>query len=127
MPEIQLELLRTNARHPDFQTLVRLLDAELAKRDGAEHGFYAQYNGISRLQHALVAYHNGTPVSCGAIKSFDPKSVEVKRMYTAESARGQGIAVGVLKELEKWAVELGFPLRGSGNGQKATRGHPPLY
>jgi GNAT superfamily N-acetyltransferase len=34
--------------------------------------------------------------------------MEVKRMFTSDSHRGKGFATQVLKELEGWALELGF-------------------
>ncbi len=103
-----LQLIRCSSDNADFQTLVRALDADLAIRDGAEHAFYAQFNKIDTIQHALVAYQDQTPVGCGAFKPFDDTSVEVKRMYVPEHLRGQGIAASVLAELEAWAKELNY-------------------
>lgn len=103
-----MHLLRTNSENPDFIALVRLLDADLAERDGEETAFYSQYNGIAELKHAVVAYLDEVPVGCGAIKEYDPDSMEVKRMYVPVENRGKGIASLVLKELEKWAAELGY-------------------
>lgn len=47
-------------------------------------------------------------MACGAIKEFDSETMEVKRMYTSEESRGQGLASEVLAELESWAKELGY-------------------
>lgn len=101
-------LVRTDSENPAFLELVRALDADLAIRDGAEHAFYAQFNKVSMIKHCVVAFENDHAVGCGAIKKFDEESVEVKRMYTPPEHRGKGIAVQVLRELEKWAVELGY-------------------
>jgi GNAT superfamily N-acetyltransferase len=101
-----LILKRTDSDNPDFIALVRLLDADLHKRDGEEHSFYAQFNSISTIKHALVAYHNEEPVGCGAIKLFDEKSMEVKRMFVVPEFRGKGVASQILKGLETWAREL---------------------
>ncbi len=101
-------LHRTTPAHPDFIDLVKRLDVELAIRDGDEHVFYAQFNTIGTLLHAVVVYHGDTPVACGAIKPFGDSTVEIKRMYTMESHRGQGLASMVLAELEQWASELGY-------------------
>ncbi|MBP1841497.1 GNAT family N-acetyltransferase [Formosa algae] len=103
-----MELLRTDSNHKDFIALVKLLDSDLAIRDGEDHAFYAQFNKIDMLKHVVIAYNNAIPVSCGAIKPFDTTSVEVKRMYTAEQSRGQGLASIVLSELEQWAKELDY-------------------
>ena len=99
---------RTDSDNPDFIALVKLLDADLAKRDGADHSFYAQFNTIDKIKHTVVAYDDNKPVGCGAIKEFDPAAMEVKRMYTLPESRGKGIASTVLSELEKWAAELSY-------------------
>jgi putative acetyltransferase len=97
---------RTDSANPDFVVLVTHLDAELAKRDGSDHDYYAQFNKIESIKHVVLAYENGAAVACGAIKEFEPGAMEVKRMYTLPEHRGKGIAAVVLAELEKWATEL---------------------
>ncbi|MEZ4841470.1 MAG: GNAT family N-acetyltransferase [Flavobacteriaceae bacterium] len=103
-----LKLIRTNSNDKDFIQLVNQLDKELTIRDGDEHDFYDQFNKIDNIKYVVVAYENEKPVSCGAIKEFDVLTMEVKRMFTQEDARGKGIASKVLYELEKWAAELGY-------------------
>lgn len=102
-----LHLLRTDSQNEDFRALVVLLDRDLAIRDGADHAFFAQFNGIARLQHVVVAYLDGVAVGCGAFKPFAEGGVEVKRMYVQPAQRGQGIALHVLRALEAWALEEG--------------------
>ncbi|MBN3520214.1 GNAT family N-acetyltransferase [Algoriphagus lutimaris] len=99
---------RTDSSNPNFQDLVRKLDAYLARIDGEENAFYAQYNKIDLLKHAVVLSESKIPVACGAIKEWDADSIEVKRMYTDVSARGKGYAKRILSELEKWAKEMGY-------------------
>jgi putative acetyltransferase len=101
-----MTLIRTNSENIDFISLVKLLDADLAVRDGDDHSFYAQYNKIDKIKYVVVAYENDNPVACGAIKEFAPQVMEVKRMYTLPESRGKGIAQKVLFELEIWAKEL---------------------
>ena len=103
-----IKLVRTNSKNTDFINLVKLLDSDLAKRDGEDHSFYAQFNKLDNIKHALVIYLNNKPVGCGAIKEFEPDSMEIKRMYTLPQFRGQSIATQILLELEKWATELGY-------------------
>jgi putative acetyltransferase len=100
--------IRTDSENPYFIELVKLLDADLASKDGADHSFYAQYNKIDKIKYAVVAYIENIPVACGAIKQFTPESMEVKRMFTAPDQRGKGLATHILTELEKWAKELGY-------------------
>jgi putative acetyltransferase len=101
-------LKRTDSEDPGFIALVKLLDADLAIRDGEEHAFYAQYNKIDRIKHVVLAYENGKPMGCGAIKEFEPGTMEVKRMYVMPEGRNKGIASQVLSELENWARELAY-------------------
>lgn len=103
-----LTYLKTDSDNPDFRSLVAALDADLRVRDGADHGFYSQFNKIDTIKHAIVAYENNTPVGCGAIKQYSPGTAEVKRMYVLPVKRGKGIASSVLVELEQWAKELGY-------------------
>ena len=99
---------RADSAGNDFIDLVKRLDADLAKRDGDEHPFYAQYNKTDKIKHTVVAYEKNKPVGCGAIKEFSQKIMEVKRMYTIPECRGKGIATKILNELEKWAAELSY-------------------
>jgi putative acetyltransferase len=101
-------LIRTNSKNPDFIQLVKLLDLELAIADGEEHSFYKQFNKIDHIRFVVLAYEENKPIACGAIKTFDSDTMEVKRMYVAENQRGKGIAVKILEELEKWTKELGY-------------------
>jgi putative acetyltransferase len=103
-----IRLKRTDSDDRDFIELVRSLDADLAARDGADHAFYARFNGIDRLKHVVVAYDEGAPVGCGAMKEYEPDTVEIKRMYTSIETRGKGIATRVLAELETWAAEFSY-------------------
>jgi putative acetyltransferase len=103
-----IHLLRTDSMHPDFVALVKLLDADLAIRDGADHSFYAQFNKIDKIKYVVVAYENGKELGCGAIKEYAPDTMEVKRMYVSPECRQRGIATKILAELEKWASELGY-------------------
>ncbi len=99
---------RTNSSDRDFTGLVRELDEYLAEKDGEDHPFYDQYNKLDSIKYALVAYEKEIPVACGAIKEFGPGVMEVKRMFTLPGYRGKGLASMVLKELEQWAMELGY-------------------
>ena len=103
-----INLVRTDAGNPDFISLVRLLNADLAIRDGEDHGFYMQYNKLDSIKHVLVGYDNHNPVGCGAIKEYAPGIMEVKRMFTHPDHRSKGIASKILSELESWARELGY-------------------
>lgn len=103
-----ITLLKTNSNNKDFQKLVAQLDADLAIRDGEDHAFYNQFNKITNIKYALVAYENDIPVGCGALKEIEPDAMEVKRMYVPPEHRGKGIATQILSALEDWAKELSY-------------------
>jgi len=103
-----ITFVKTDAKHQDFQNLVKLLDADLLIRDGDIHYFYAQFNKIDFIKNVIIAYANDEAIGCGAIKKYDEQTMEIKRMFVKESHRNQGIAAKLLTHLENWAKELGF-------------------
>jgi putative acetyltransferase len=100
------KIVRTNSANSDFLILVRKLDAELAIRDGDDHEFYSQFNSLDKIRHVVLAYADGEPAGCGAIKEYSSGTMEVKRMFVLHGHRRKGIAAKILAELERWAAEL---------------------
>ena len=103
-----ITFIKTDAKHQEFQNLVKLLDADLLIRDGEIHHFYAQFNKVDFIKNVIIAYADAEAVGCGAIKMYDEQTMEIKRMFVKESHRNQGIAAKLLTHLENWAKELGF-------------------
>jgi len=103
-----IKTIRTDSEDHDFIELITELDADLAIRDGNEHAFYAQFNKIDKIRYVVIAYENDHPVGCGAIKEYNPNTMEIKRMYTSPGHRGKGVATNILTELERWATQLSF-------------------
>lgn len=105
---MRILLQRVNNKHPDLLKLVHQLDEELKITDGDDHDFYDQYNGLNDIKHLLLAYTENRATACGGFKVIDKTTAEVKRMYTAQEARGKGLARAVLQEVELWAKQEGF-------------------
>jgi GNAT superfamily N-acetyltransferase len=103
-----ITLKRTDSSNQDFVEMVKQLDSDLAIRDGEDHAFYNQFNSITMIKYAIIAYHENIPIGCGAIKTYDNTTMEIKRMYVSADKRGKGIAGQILAELETWTKELGF-------------------
>lgn len=103
-----LKTKKTTSDNPDFQKLVALLDQDLRKRDGDEHAFFAQFNKLHNIKHAVLATVGDVPVGCGAFKAYDTHTAEIKRMFVLPEYRGQRIAEQVLLLLESWAASLGY-------------------
>lgn len=93
--------------HPDFAGLTSLLDKYLEVVDGDDHAFYSQHSKIEALKHCVVLYYENIALACGALKVYDENAYEIKRMFVHPSARGNGYAQQVVKELERWSRELG--------------------
>lgn len=115
-----LKVVRSDVTNPDFRALVQLLDQYLKIVDGDDHAFYNQYNQLDSVKYALVAYMDGEPVGCGAIKNVAEGVMEVKRMFVLPTHRGQGVAQAVLSGLEQWADELGGTTLILETGKKQT-------
>lgn len=55
-----------------------------------------------------VGWRDGEAVCCGALKRLPDGACEIKKMFVAPAARGQGVARVLLHELEDRARELGY-------------------
>lgn len=58
--------------------------------------------------HFVVARLAGRPVGCGALKRLDGETGEIKRVWTAEAARGRGVATKIMAALEDIARAQGL-------------------
>ena len=76
-----ITFVKTDAKHQDFQNLVKLLDADLLIRDGEIHHFYAQFNKVDFIKNVIIAYADDEAIGCGAIKMYDEQTMEIKRMF----------------------------------------------
>mgnify|MGYP003624413975 CR=1 FL=1 len=103
-----ITFIKTNYQNDDFKLLVKALDADLSVKDGDEHDFYHQFNGIEGLQQVILVYNLKQPVGCGAFKPIDSTTVEIKRMFVLPEFQGKGIGSKILKELEVWASALNY-------------------
>lgn len=56
----------------------------------------------------LVAWRDGQPVGCGAIRPLEPGVAEVKRMFVVHEARGRGVGRAILENLETFAKNFGY-------------------
>ncbi|MCW3039397.1 MAG: GCN5-related N-acetyltransferase [Solirubrobacterales bacterium] len=56
----------------------------------------------------LVGWNGEQPVCCGGIKRLPDGACEIKRMFVAPAARGQGVARLLLHALEELARRMGY-------------------
>jgi putative acetyltransferase len=109
-PPSEWKIRRENIPSPVANSLIQSLNAELSKlypEEGANH-FRLDPDEVAEGRGAFyVAYCDGRPVGCGAIRLLDADTAEVKRMYVMPGARSRGIARALLDSLESDARRLG--------------------
>ena len=76
-----IRIVRTTSENPEFLQLVEMLDEHLARVDGEDHPYYARLNATDVPRKVVLAYTNGGPVGCGAIRPSPEGMMEVKRMF----------------------------------------------
>ncbi|HJY13583.1 MAG TPA: GNAT family N-acetyltransferase [Flavobacterium sp.] len=65
-------------------------------------------NLIEFNPNVVVVYLNEKAVGCGCFKKYNTNTVELKRMFVSQEARGLGLAQRIIKELEDEARTQGF-------------------
>ena len=108
--------------HPDAESLVAMLDAELdeiygdlldetstlsaevrTSFDGTlDPELKADFNGVF-----LVARRDDVPIACGGMLFLDDATGEVRRVYAKPEERGSGVARALMAELERVASDSG--------------------
>jgi len=104
---VTIQTKTTNSSNQDFINLVKELDAFLTIVNGESDDFFRQFNNLEDLKHIIVMYSGETPIGCGALKQYNAKTVEVKRMYVRKEHQGKNLGVMILNALEIWAKESG--------------------
>jgi putative acetyltransferase len=105
-----IDIRRQPITAPVAAALIQALNGELSGRypeAGANH-FRLDVEEVADGRGAFLVVYTGTvAVGCGAIRRLDGETAEIKRMYVAPSARGQGIGRALLASLESEARSLG--------------------
>jgi len=68
----------------------------------------------------LVAYEDGRPVGCGALRSDGPGAGEIRHVWVAAQARGLGVGRRLLAGLEREAAVRGFEVIRLGTHEALT-------
>src|SRR5262249_4163748 len=89
-----ISIRATSLGAPAARALITAPNAELKGRypeEGATH-FRLDEDEVGPGRGVfLVAYRDGEPTGCGAVRKLDAATAELKRMYVAPVARGLGI------------------------------------
>src|ERR1700722_16440360 len=104
-----VEIISIDPEHPDARHCLAQYVAELNRR--SERGFdppvgapAPPHEGRPPAGEFLVAYLDGEPMGCGAVKHHADAPAEIKRMWIAPTARGLGLGRRLLRELEAVAL-----------------------
>jgi GNAT superfamily N-acetyltransferase len=104
--------IRTEPYDSDVtRPLTDALEAELKGRYGGQGGSGSEppASDFEPPDGAfVVAELAGRAVGCGGVCRYDASIAELRRMYVAPAARGNGISRLVLAALEREARELGY-------------------
>ncbi len=103
-----MEIVYTDSENADFVKLTKMLDEDLNERYGELQKQYEVHNRIDHIKNVILLYIDGRPAACGALKRYDPKSAELKRIFVAKEYRGQGLSKTLVAKLEESAVKEGF-------------------
>ncbi len=105
-----VEIRRASLEGPAARALIAVLDADLLQRypeEGATH-FRLDGDEVAPGRGAfLIAYRDGEPIGCGAVRRLDAGVAEIKRMFVVPPARGARVGARILAALEGEARRLG--------------------
>lgn len=108
----ELQILEVSAGDESARRLVDCFVAEMRERLGEfdpARSVSAAPDEMKPPDGAfLVAFVDGVPLACGGLKRFRGDVGELKRMFVAKQARGQGLGRKILEALEVRARGLGF-------------------
>src|SRR5579872_349061 len=103
-------ICREELDSPVAPALIEALNAELSARypePGANHFDLESHEVTHRSGAFLLAYVDGRPAGCAAVRRIGADVAEVKRMYVRPDARTRGLGTALLAQLEAIARELG--------------------
>jgi putative acetyltransferase len=93
----------------EIRTLVSELNDYLLELTPPDYVFHLTVEQMAEPDVTVwIARDSGVAIGCGALKRHDSRIAEVKRMFTRESHRGQGIGRRILGEIVNSAVDEGI-------------------
>jgi DNA-binding MarR family transcriptional regulator/GNAT superfamily N-acetyltransferase len=128
---IRAASVKVAAEAPDSADARRCLEAYFRELEARfEGGFDAAADDSARAEDMtppsglfVVARLEDEAVGCGGFKRVDKTTGEIKRVWTAPSARGMGVARRVLRTLEALAREAGVKTLRLDTNRALTEAH----
>lgn len=105
-----MDFKKTDGKNKDFIENCRLLDMDLDRRVGKkiQREKYKKYNQTDEISEAIVIYQDNKAIGGGAIRKYDTKTAELKRVFVHTEYQGHGIGSQLVAQLIEWAAELGY-------------------
>jgi putative acetyltransferase len=106
----ELVIERTDLRSALAQELIGELNQDIAARYpvGENNFFHLDPEEVKPENGGFfVAWLDGEPAGCGAARTLDDGSIELKRMYTRAAARGHGVGKAMVSHLIGISRDLG--------------------
>ncbi|HJZ92910.1 MAG TPA: GNAT family N-acetyltransferase [Gemmataceae bacterium] len=107
-----LEIRPADPFGPEATLLIARLSAELAatypEYSDSGAGAFEPADAAGPRSAFLIAWLDGKPVGCAAIRPMEPGVAEFKRLYVEPDVRRRGIAGQLLAALEEKAREFGY-------------------
>lgn len=91
----------------DFRMLAAKLDDYYFTLVGDIQLQYAEPNRPENMSALLVCYDGAEPIACGAWKTVDGQTAEIKRIYVLPEYRRTGVATALITALEENAATTG--------------------
>ena len=100
-----------SSRQPDVIAMLEQLDAYFGALYPAESNHLMDVDSLSRPEVLFLVARdaNGRALGCGAVVERSGYG-EVKRMYVAPAARGQGLGAALMDQLVQRSRAAGLPL-----------------
>ncbi|MGF7036534.1 GNAT superfamily N-acetyltransferase [Paenibacillus mucilaginosus] len=109
--EALLEIKQISHTDAVLHGLIARLDEDLLSRYPSDQVHVIDFNDPDVAQATfVVAYMDGTPAGCGAVRPLDAECTELKRFYVDPAYRNRGIASRMIGTLEDHARRGGFRL-----------------
>lgn len=102
-----LEIIETSIDSPDGNELISELNQRLIQITGDDGtiNFHTEDTKVDGSTF-LIAYLDGIPYGCGALRKISEDIAEVKRIYARKNKVGVGRAI--ICRLEEKAIEFGY-------------------
>ncbi|MBO5451078.1 MAG: GNAT family N-acetyltransferase [Lachnospiraceae bacterium] len=102
-----LHIIETSIDNPDAKDLILELNHRLYQITG-DDGTTSFHTEDVKTEKSLflIAYLDGVPYGCGALRKISDNTAEIKRVYARRNNAGVGRAI--INQLEEKAIEFGY-------------------